>query len=206
MAATDLVMVPNGRHAAATGRIIARWLSLCAAFIVIGGGAPVASPASQPIVNVTEAGGVFTVSAAFAVTESPSTVIAVLTDYDRIPRFMPDVQVSRVIERTPTGAIVEQQAVSRFMLFSKRVHLVLDVQETGSMIRFRDRSGRSFASYEGSWTISQHDSLTVVDYQLEAKPSFDVPALVLKRLLRRDSAQLIDRLKAEIASREDRGE
>jgi hypothetical protein len=71
-------------------------------------------------------------------------------------------------------------------------------------IRFRDRCGKSFTSYQGGWNISQHDSLTVVDYQLKANPSFDVPAFVLKRLLQRDSALLIDRIKAEIASRDSR--
>jgi ribosome-associated toxin RatA of RatAB toxin-antitoxin module len=203
VAAKDLVMVPQGRHAGATGRSIARWLLLCATLLAMSGGVPRAA-VDEASVSVTEKLGVYTVTAAFAVTESPQTVIAVLTDYDRIPTFMPDVEVSRVIERTPAGLVVEQKAVSRFLLFSKSVHLLLDVQEHGLAIRFRDRCGKSFASYHGGWTISQHDSLTVVDYQLSAKPSFEVPAFVLKRLLKRDSALLIDRLKAEIASRENR--
>lgn len=109
------------------------------------------------------------------------------------------------LERTGASAIVEQEAVSRFMLFSKRVHLVLDIIEDAGSIHFRDRCGKSFASYEGAWIISEHDSVTVIDYQLTAKPSFDVPAFVLKRLLKRDAAQLIDRLKAEITARADRG-
>jgi ribosome-associated toxin RatA of RatAB toxin-antitoxin module len=153
---------------------------------------------------VTEAGGVYTVAASFAVSEPPDTVMAVLTDYARIPKFMPDVEVSRVLERTATGAIVEQEALSRFMLFSKRIYLVLDVHESDRMLRFRDRCGRSFTSYEGSWTLGEHDSLTVVDYRLAARPSFEVPGFVLKRLLKRDAADLIDRITAEIASRADR--
>jgi len=157
-------------------------------------------------VDVTETGGVYQVTAAFAVSETPQTVMAVLTDYERIPKYMPDMEVSKVIERTSAGVVVEQQAVSRFMWFAQRVHLVLEVRESEGLLRFRDRCGTSFAAYEGSWTISQHDSLTVVDYQLTAKPMFDVPAFVLKRLLKRDSAQLIDRITAEIAERTDRRE
>ncbi|MEY4094062.1 MAG: hypothetical protein RLZZ53_1261 [Acidobacteriota bacterium] len=197
-------MAPQGRHIAATGRSRARWLFLCAALVGLFGGMPKASEEAEPMVTVTEAKGVYKVTAAFAVMESPQSVIAVLTDYDRIPKFMPDVQVSRVIERTPTGAVVEQRAVSRFMMFSRAVHLVLDVQENGSAIRFRDRSGTSFSSYQGGWTISHHDSLTIVDYQLTAKPTFEVPAFVLKRLLKRDSTLFIDRIRAEIALRENR--
>ena len=96
---------------------------------------------------MTETGGVYRVTATFAVTESAQTVMAVLTDYERIPKYMPDMEVSRVIERTPAGAVVEQQATSKFMMFSKRVHLVLEIREDASSIRFRDRCGKSFASY-----------------------------------------------------------
>jgi ribosome-associated toxin RatA of RatAB toxin-antitoxin module len=135
------------------------------------------------------------------VTESPQTVMAVLTDYARIPKFVPDVQHSKVLERSGATAVVEQEAVSRFMLFSKRVHLILDIREDAGSIRFRDRCGKSFTSYEGSWIISEHDSVTVIDYRLSAKPSFEVPAFVLKRLLKRDAAQLIERIRGEIAAR-----
>jgi ribosome-associated toxin RatA of RatAB toxin-antitoxin module len=176
---------------------------LVMALVALAGAMPPASTGEQQI-GVTESGGVYSVTAAFAVTEPPHVVMAVLTDYAGIPKFMPDVQVSRVLERTATGAVVEQEAVSTFMLFSKRIHLVLDVHEDAGALRFRDRCGRSFASYEGSWTISEHDSLTVVDYRLAANPSFEVPGFVLKRLLKRDAAELVDRITAEIASRADR--
>ena len=191
-------MVPRRQHAAAAGPR-ARRLFLCALFIAIAVSVP--SAADQRSVTVTESGGVYHVSAAFAVTESADVVLAVLTDYERIPKYMPDMEVSRVIERTSEGALVEQQATSKFLMFSKRVHLLLDVQEGLGTVKFRDRCRKSFGIYEGEWVISQQDSLTVVDYRLSAKPSFDVPAFVLKRLLKRDAGELIDRIAAEIAAR-----
>ncbi len=194
-------MGPRGRQQAAAGRACARRLVCVLAIVALAAGAPHAEPLDESRVDVSESGGVYTVTAAFAVTESPDIVMSVLTDYARIPEFMPDVQVSKVLERTPTSAVVEQEAVSRFMLFSKRVHLVLDVREDAGSIRFRDRCGKSFTSYEGAWIISEHDSVTVVDYQLTARPSFEVPAFFLKRLLKRDAVQLIDRIKGEIFAR-----
>ncbi len=195
-------MVPRGRHTTATGQTTARWLFLCVALVTISTAAPRAAMEAAPGVAVAEKDGVYAVTASFTVNASPDAVIAVLTDYDRIPEFMPNVEVSRVLERTRDGAVVEQRAVSRFMMFSKAIHLVLDVHELGHAIRFRDRSRGSFASYQGGWTISRHDGVTVVDYHLTAQPSFEVPAFVLKRLLKRDSAQFIDRIKAEITARE----
>jgi ribosome-associated toxin RatA of RatAB toxin-antitoxin module len=160
-----------------------------------------ADPAGVARVDVTETGGVYSVTAAFAVSYPPEAVMAVLTDYERIPAYVPDMEISKVIERTAAGMLVEQQAVSKFMMFSKRVHLLLEVREGRDTIHFSDRCGKSFSAYDGSWMVSQHDSLTVVDYQLRAKPMFEVPPFVLKRLLKRDSAQLIERIKAQIAER-----
>lgn len=183
---TDLVMGTNVLVAAMMGALT------------------LANPASVARVDVTEHDGIYNVSASFAVTEAPHVVIAVLTDFERIPHFMPDMEISKVVGRSAAGIVVEQQAVSRFMLFSKRVHLLLDVREDQSGIRFRDRCGKSFATYSGSWKVSEKDNLTVVDYQLSAKPTFEVPAFVLKRLLKRDSALLIDRIQVEITERVNR--
>src|SRR5829696_1434483 len=107
-------MVSRVHHAAAAGRQHARRLFLPAVLIAFAGAVMFADPARVQRIGVSEAAGVYSVAASFAVSEPPQTVIAVLTDYDRIPKYMPDVEISRVIERTPTGAVIEQQAVSHF--------------------------------------------------------------------------------------------
>lgn len=155
----------------------------------------------KPEIAVTEAAGVFRVIAAFTVPSAAATVATVLTDYERIPEFMPDVTTSLVLERNESGLVVEQEALAKFMLFTKRIHLVLDVSEDRGTIRFRDRCGKSFAQYEGAWRLSGSGDSTRVVYELAAQPSFEVPAFVLKRLLKRDAAAMIERLQAEIGSR-----
>jgi hypothetical protein len=79
---------------------------------------------------------------------------------------------------------------------------VLDVRQRGNTIRFRDGCGKSFARYEGAWTVVERDGRSHVTYELTAKPSFDVPEFLLKRLLKRDADQMISRLKVEIDARE----
>ena len=106
-----------------------------------------------------------------------------------------------VLERSAEGLIVEQEAVSKMMMFSKRVHLVLKVSEIDNVIRFEDRCGESFKRYAGSWTIGESGAGTTVTYQLTAEPTFDVPSFILKRLLRRDSRRMIELLQAEVARR-----
>ena len=165
-------------------------------------GLAVASPQADPAVTVTEAAGVYSVSAVFAVPQRAQFVLAALTDYAAIPRFMPEVRSSQVIERSDDRIVVEQEAVARFLMFSRKVHLVLDVRQRGNTIRFRDGCGKSFARYEGAWTVVERDGVSHVTYELTAKPSFDVPEFLLKRLLKRDADQMINRLKVEIDARE----
>jgi hypothetical protein len=159
---------------------------------------------SPAIVTVQEESGVYSVSARFHVPQSAAVALGVLTDYEGIPRFMPDIKTSVVLERTAGHALVEQEGVSHFMMFSKRVHLVLDITEASDALRFRDRCGRSFASYEGSWTLSSDKGGARIVYELKAQPSFTVPPSVLKRLLRRDSGRMIDSLRLEFATAEGR--
>lgn len=159
------------------------------------------APGDAPVISVREEGGAYVVSAQFRVAESAAVVRAVLTDYEQVPRFMPGVRTSRVLERGEGRARIEQEAVSKFMLFSKRVHLVLDIAEEPEVIRFRDACGKSFRSYEGTWTIAARSDHTQVDYGLTAMPAFEVPGFVLRRLLDRDARAMIEGLRTEMAAR-----
>jgi ribosome-associated toxin RatA of RatAB toxin-antitoxin module len=159
---------------------------------------------NDPAVTVNGRDGIYTVAATFTVPHAPAFALAALTDYPGIPRFMPEVQASTVLERQDTRAVVMQEAVARFLMFSKRVHLVLDVNEEPGMVRFRDRCGKSFARYEGSWTLAERDGRTHLTYELVAQPSFEVPEFLLKRLMNRDATRMIERLKVEIAARANR--
>jgi carbon monoxide dehydrogenase subunit G len=194
------------RHFTATGgRRDARRLLFAAA--VLGGilWTPPLTAAtrdwSEPAVTVREEQGVYFVSARFTVAQPAATVLAVLTDYEQIPRFMPGVETSIVRNRTATCVVVEQEAVSRMLMFSRRVHLRLKVHEERDSLQFSDTSRHSFERYEGAWRLAQDDDQTLVTYELTAEPSFSVPGFLLRRLLKRDAKQMIEGLRREIAAR-----
>ena len=158
-----------------------------------------AGPAA--VIDVRETGGVYSVHARFSVPQPAAAVRAVLTDYEHIPRFMPDMKKSIVHERRGDSALVEQEAVSKMVVFSKKVPLLLDITEVPGQIRFRDRCGKSFEQYEGVWTFTEQNGVTGITYELTARPAFDVPEFILKRLLKRDAGVMIDRLLDEIVRR-----
>ena len=157
---------------------------------------------SQPQVSVREQAGLYAVHAEFEVPQSGSAVLAVLTDYEDIPRFMPGLKSSIVRERSAERVVVEQEAVSRMMMFSKRIHLLLEVNERSDALLFRDCAGRSFETYEGAWRLTEREGQTVIRYELRARPTFDVPEFLLRRLLARDAKAMIEGLRREIATRQ----
>jgi ribosome-associated toxin RatA of RatAB toxin-antitoxin module len=161
-------------------------------------------PETEPEVKVREDGGVYSVMAKFYVSHPPTVALAVLTDYADFPRFMPQIKTSVVLGRDGEHVVVEQEAVSRLLAFSKRVHLILEITETSDALYFRDRCGRSFVRYEGAWRTSERQGRTEIVYELTTQPAFDAPEFLVKRLLKRDSANTIEQLRREMALRSSR--
>lgn len=188
---TVTTMPAGGRTRARRLASVAAW-AIAAATLTAGDGEDV---------SVREEKGTYHVTAAFEVKESPATAYAVLTDYEHVPRFMPDVRTSIVRERTQERILLEQEAVAKLMFFSKKVQLLLEVQETPDTITFKDTSGKSFARYEGTWTLAARENRTVIGYALTAKPTFSVPKFILTKLLKRDAGRMIEGLRAEMAKR-----
>ena len=171
--------------------------------VTIGTLAPIAAsgPAAEPDVVVKQEQGVYRVRARFDVPEAPEIALAVLKDYEQIPRFMPDLRTSVIRDRSGARVVVEQEAVARLLMFSKRVHLVLEIVEQSDSLQFTDLCGRSFTRYAGVWRVVPLGGGTFVTYELTAKPSFSVPEFVLSKLLRRDATVMIERLRREISAR-----
>ena len=170
---------------------------------LLAGSVAAAGPTGDaPVVGVVDLGrGAFRVVAEFDVAHPAAAVRDVLTDYERIPRFMPEVRTSRLRFRAGSIAVVEQELAARFFLFSTTLHLRLEVHEEHNVISFRDLAGRSFARYEGRWELTEIDGVTRVRYELLAEPAFDVPAFLFRRALRGNAARMVERLRAEVACR-----
>lgn len=194
--ATALHVLSPGGRARVRRTSVAVLLAAC----LLGAAASPARAGQGPDVQVQEQAGVFSVSTTFDVPQAPGAVLAVLTDYEGIPRIAPDITRSVVLSRQDGHTRVEQLAVSKVLFFSKTVHLVLDIHETATSLTFRDTCGRSFTLYEGTWQVAATATGTRVSYQLRAQPAFDVPDFLVKRLFRRDAIQLIARLRQAISS------
>lgn len=127
----------------------------------------------------------------------------VLTDYDGIDRFVSSMKESRVSGRGDGFVLVDQVAIGRLFLFTRRMRATLRVhEEPPARIRFEDVLHRDFVIYQGEWRIEQHGNRTEIVYRVGARPAFAVPDLVVREVLRRTVRDLISQVGAEIERRE----
>lgn len=135
--------------------------------------------------------------------DAPATVAwQVLTDYDGIRHFVPSMRESRVTERADGHLLVEQVAVGRMLLFSRRFRTTLLVEEVPpTTIRFEDVLRRDFESYRGEWRIEERPGGVEIVYRVGARPSFSVPDFVARGVFRRTARDLLAQVRAEIERR-----
>lgn len=135
---------------------------------------------------------VFEVVASVTVRASPASVWKVLTDYERMPEFVPDLEMTRVLSRSGNRAVLEQGGRVRFMFLSRAVNLTVQVQEDPmSSIAITLVSG-DMKTYDCHWQlVPLPDGGTRVDYSGRMVPRFYVPAILGSGLMRRDVTRMM---------------
>jgi hypothetical protein len=175
-----------------------------ALFCLLAGPA-LASPPPAPDVRVSverRDDGLFAIDGRFVVPASTGTAWAVLTDYDRIPAFVSSMKASRVAESRPDGTlIVEQTAVGRMFMVSKRLRVKLEVRRDDDLLSFNDFGRADFWIYSGSWSVLPGPDGSEVRYRLLAQPDFPAPGFLLGGAMRRGARDLLEEVRAEMRRR-----
>ncbi|MES2316871.1 MAG: SRPBCC family protein [Pseudomonadota bacterium] len=150
-----------------------------------------------------EAGQVFEVNASGSVKASPAAVWKVLTNYEGMPEFVPDLEKTKVISRTGNRAIIEQSGVARFLFLSRTIHLVVQVaEEPITSIDISLVTG-DMKVYSCRWEMSAlPDGGTKIAYSGKLVPKFYVPGMLGSNIIRRD----IERMMVAVLQRLDQPE
>ena len=116
---------------------------------------------------------------------SIESVWEVLTDYDNIEKFQPGIEESGLRPLLPDGAKqLEQTMVQRFLIFKKRLHLVLRiVEKPPHRIEFSIIEG-DFKTYDGAWVIDPNNGEPRLRLVIRIEPDFSTPGPVLDYLVR----------------------
>ncbi|UUZ56869.1 SRPBCC family protein [Massilia sp. H-1] len=131
---------------------------------------------------------VFDVTASGTVRASLATVWKILTDYERMPEFVPDLERTRILSRAGNKATIEQFGRARFLFFSREIHLVVQVtEEPSSAIDINLVTG-DMKVYRCRWEITPMPETggTRISYSGKMVPKFYVPGMLGSNIVRGD--------------------
>lgn len=126
----------------------------------------------------------------------------VLSDYDHLADFIPDMKSSHIVLRTSDGAMVEQKGEFSFLFFHQPIDVVLAVyEEPQRRIIARAVSG-NLRDMEGRYELLASDHGVRLSYFGRFTPDFYVPPLVGMPIVRNLMAKRFRAMVAEIVRRD----
>jgi ribosome-associated toxin RatA of RatAB toxin-antitoxin module len=160
-----------------------------------------ASPAQPavPLLDLTvrhadgaDGGKAYRIAANGTVAAAPALAWHVLTDYDHLAEFVPDLKSARVLGRDGDKVIVEQVGAARFLVFSRDIRLVVLVHEQAPNKIDISLVEGDMKVYRCSWELVPLDSGgTRVLYRAAIEPAFYVPEMIGTNLVRKDIARMM---------------
>jgi carbon monoxide dehydrogenase subunit G len=172
---------------------------------------PLAAPlrgalaASVDRINVETAGQgeLITVTASADMQVDPRTVWAVISDYDHLAEFIPDMRSSRVIRRDGDQVLVEQTGEFGFLFFRQPVEVRLAVSELPQRRIVAHAVGGNLQSMEGRYVVeSLANDQVRLSYSGRLVPGFQVPPFVSRIAVRSTMDRQFRALVQEILRRD----
>ena len=163
-----------------------------------------AQAAEDLTVEASRKGAVIEVRARATVEAPLSLVWTTLTDYERLPEFIPGLKKSRVVSRIGSTAIVEQSGEARFLIFTFPIDVTLESNEQPpSSIRVRALSG-TLRHLDGSYLVEPDPNgpKVVLRWVGTLAPEISLPPLIGEVLMRMSIEDQFTGMVREIERRE----
>ncbi|MFN9546935.1 MAG: SRPBCC family protein [Cyanobacteriota bacterium] len=127
----------------------------------------------------------------------------VITDYDNLHRFIPNLEHSRVIWRRDAQVGVEQVGTQTLcgLRFSARVTLELTEQKEAGRLAFRMIQG-DFRCFEGEWRLGRDNSSSWLFYDLLVQGKPGMPIGLIEQRLQQDLANNLRGVQQEALKRQ----
>lgn len=120
------------------------------------------------------------VKASLMVPVAAETLWRVLTDYEGLANFIPNLSSSRLLPHPSGGIRLEQVGGQRILKINFSARVVLDMaEEYPHRISFKMVEG-DFKAFSGYWQLTPQDQGTELTYFLEVRPKLTMPVKVLE--------------------------
>ena len=129
----------------------------------------------------------------------------VLTDYDHLTRFIPNLVSSKVLRREGFDVVLEQEGSQRFagLRFTAKVTLELRERRADCMLDFRMVSG-DFRRFEGSWFLcpDPNNGGVRLRYEVLIQACRGMPIGLIEQRLKQDLSSNLRAVAAEALRRQ----
>lgn len=122
-------------------------------------------------------GGVAEVKVVFSVPSSACDTLAVLTDYEHMPRFVPGIHSTRLIHEQGNHRLIAIKGAVEFFFIEFPINVVMDVTFLpGDVINLQSLSGN--LKVRGVMKVKRSGGQTQVTYVARLEPSFWLPPIL----------------------------
>lgn len=130
------------------------------------------------------------ITAKVAISRPPELVWKVLTNYEALPDFIPNLAKSKLLEHPNGGIRVEQVGSQRLLNFNFSARVVLDLEEKfPKQINFQMVEG-DLKAYSGSWQLQPFlvgdQKATNLTYSIFILPKRTMPVGIIEKRLSSD--------------------
>jgi carbon monoxide dehydrogenase subunit G len=165
--------------------------------------AQLAASAQQVSIETSSQGDLITVTASAEMQVDPLTVWNVISDYDHLAEFIPDMHSSHVIQRDGDKLLVEQTGQFGFLFFQQPVEVKLAVVESPPRRIVAHAVGGNLREMEGRYALENLPTGEVrLSYSGRLVPDFPVPPIIGKMAVRSVLAKQFAGMVKEILRRD----
>jgi carbon monoxide dehydrogenase subunit G len=158
--------------------------------------------AHEIAIEVVREGEFVSVRASAELKADPRIAWEVLTDYDHLAEFIPDLRSSRVLRRDAGGVLVEQKGEFGFLFFRQPIEVTMAVSEQPPRrIAARAVAG-NMKDMEGSYELQASEAGVRLGYSGRFVPDFFLPPLIGLPIVRRSMERRFRAMVEEIERRD----
>jgi carbon monoxide dehydrogenase subunit G len=163
---------------------------------------PAAAPAQQISIETTGHGDLVSVTASAELHVDPRTAWNVISDYDHLAEFIPDMRSSRVLLRHGDELLVEQKGEFGFLFFRQPVDVKLAVIEYPPRQIVARAVGGNLREMEGRYELEILPAGVRLSYFGRLVPEFSLPPIIGRMVVRSVLAKQFTAMVKEILRRD----
>jgi len=187
---------------ARTGRCVRPIVLVASCALLAAQCLPRSAAGAEIAIEVVRDGEFVSVRASAELKADPRIAWEVLTDYDHLAEFIPDMHSSRVVQRNSDGVVVEQKGEFGFLFFRQPIEVTMAVSEEPPRRIVARAVAGNMKDMEGSYELQASEAGLRLGYSGRFVPDFFLPPLIGLPIVRRSLERRFRAMVEEIERRD----